>query len=182
MDSGFDVESTVATEDNTVGKVRVSKVTGKKVVNYVDNDLLVKDVENYVNRYNAAKEKGEPQPKIPDTIGRAILKITEGMSQRNNFRGYTFIDEMRADAVLACVRAVPHFKVDRSSNAFGFFTYCSWNAMVHRIKIEASKQRLKEAIMSDPMNEFIELHEHASYEADVGRDSALNFYYGGRDD
>lgn len=99
--------------NNTLGQERRSNVTGKKVRDYVDNKHFTKEVIQYNERHKIRMEQGKPQEKMPDIIGLGIMKIADGLGSRHNFRGYTYVDEMVADAIVQAVYAVTRFKVDK---------------------------------------------------------------------
>lgn len=130
---------------------RVSDVTGKKVVNYVDNDAFCNAIVSWNKKCKEAEEKGIAKPPMPDTIGQAIINIAEGLSNRYNFRNYTYVDEMAEDAIYMAVRAVKNFDPSKSTNGFGYFTFIMWRAMTGRIKAEHKENDLKLELLKDPM-------------------------------
>lgn len=135
------------------GVERVSKVTGKKVTNYVDNDTFCNAVMDWKLKCENAELEGLPKPKMPDIIGTYILRIADGLSRRYNFRNYTFIDEMREDAIYMAIRAVKNYDPRKSNNnnAFGYFNRVIWTAMVTRIKVEKDEHEKKLNLLKDPM-------------------------------
>ena len=132
-------------------KERTSEVTGKTVINYVDNDTFCNAVISWNEKRTIALEKGLPTPSMPNVIGDQILKIAEGLARRNNFRNYTYIDEMKEDAIYMAVRAVKNFDPTKSSNAFGYFNFVMWRAMTTRIKAEKKENEIKMNLLKDPM-------------------------------
>lgn len=96
-----------------LGTERQSKATGKKVRDYVDNEIFTKAIITYNIEHNERMARGLPKKIMPDIIGHGILKIVDGLGSRFNFRGYTYIDEMRDDAIVQAVYAVTKFKVDK---------------------------------------------------------------------
>lgn len=95
------------------GKIRKSKVTGKKVTDYIYNKALTLAVIQYNERHKERMEKGLPQERIPDSIGLAIMKIAEGIGSRYNFRNYTYLEEMIGDAIEQGVYSVTKFNLDK---------------------------------------------------------------------
>lgn len=130
---------------------RTSEVTGKKVVNYVDNDGFCNAVIAWNEACRIAAEAGKVKPPMPDVIGKQILLMAEGLSRRYNFRNYTYIDEMRDDAVYMAIRAVKNFDPTKSNNAFGYFNRVMWQAMTTRIKTEKDENDIKMSLLKDPM-------------------------------
>ena len=130
---------------------RTSEVTGKKVVNYVDNDGFCNAVIAWNDACRSAAAAEKPKPPMPDVIGQQILLMAEGLSRRYNFRNYTYIDEMRDDAVYMAIRAVKNFDPTKSNNAFGYFNRVMWQAMTTRIKTEKDENDIKMSLLKDPM-------------------------------
>lgn len=130
---------------------RTSDVTGKKVTNYVDNDGFCNAVIAWNEACRVAESNGKAKPPIPDVIGKQILMMAEGLSRRYNFRNYTYLDEMRDDAVYMAIRAVKNFDPTKSSNAFGYFNRVMWQAMTTRIKTEKEENDIKMSLLKDPM-------------------------------
>ncbi len=132
-------------------KERVSEVTGKLVTNYVDNDGFCNAVIAWNNACNEARAIDKKIPPMPDVIGAQILKMAEGLSRRYNFRNYTYIDEMRDDAIYMAIRAVKNFDPAKSNNAFGYFNFVMWRAMTTRIKSEKKENDIRMSLLKDPM-------------------------------
>lgn len=135
------------------GVERVSKVTGKKVTNYVDNDTFCNAVLDWKLKCEAAEANGLGVPQMPNVIGDYITRIADGLSRRWNFRNYTYLDEMRDDAIYMAIRAVKNYDPSKSNNnnAFGYFNRVIWTAMITRIKIEKEEHDKKLNLLKDPM-------------------------------
>jgi len=92
-------------------------MSDKPVRVYANKDEMFNIVKAYKERL-----KENPKEKIPEQIGRVIILIVDKILSKFSYRGYTFKDEMRSEAILACVTAIPKFDADRSDNVFGFLT------------------------------------------------------------
>lgn len=153
---------------------RTSDVTGKKVTNYVDNDTFCNAVITWNESCRAAAELGEPKPAMPDVIGMQMLLMAEGLSRRYNFRNYTYIDEMRDDAVYMAIRAVKNFDPTKSNNAFGYFNRVMWQAMTTRIKTEKEENDIKMSLLKDPM--YLGYTSESSDGNQVDKDRLISVY------
>ena len=147
-------------------KERTSDVTGKTVINYVDNDTFCNAVIAWNEKCKIAREENKKIPLMPDVIGSQILKIAEGLARRNNFRNYTYIDEMKEDAIYMAVRAVKNFDPAKSNNAFGYFNFVMWRAMTTRIKTEKKENETKMNLLKDPM--------YLGYTSETGSDNKID--------
>ena len=115
---------------------------------YVDKAEFSRAVHDYCLSVREAKEAGKPPPIVPRYIGKCFLDICYGLSLRPNFNRYTFREEMAADAVENCLRAIENYNIDAATrsgkpNAFGYFTQIAWFAFVRRIVKEAKQQKIK---------------------------------------
>lgn len=78
------------------GVERVSKATGKTVINYVDNDTFSNAVMDWKRKCAIAEEEGRAKPNMPDIIGQYIILMADGLSRRWNFRSYCVDTETEA--------------------------------------------------------------------------------------
>lgn len=132
-------------------KKRISEVNGRIVHDYVDNDILCNEITRFNYECKLAKQDGKVPPSMPEYIGTSLVQIADGLGSRFNFKSYTYLDEMKEDGILACIKAVPKFDTSRSTKAFGFFTFIMWQAFCTRIKIEKKQQTIKEDMIKDPI-------------------------------
>jgi hypothetical protein len=103
----------------------------KVQANYVNNKDFYESIKTYL-----ISSKENPDTKIPNYIGICIMQICNRLSTKLNFSGYTYRDEMIADAVENCVQAIKGFNPDKSQNPFAYFTQIAWNAFLRRIAKE----------------------------------------------
>lgn len=128
--------------------------------NYVDKQELYDELCDWHERKLKAAAEGKRPPPLPDSIGRVIITIADRMASRPNFRNYTYIEEMRGDAIVNAVKAANSFDPNRVSqktgekNPFGFLSLVIWRAFLTRIKSEKKEQEGKMKQMVDPTNEF----------------------------
>ena len=121
---------------------------------YVDKDRLHDELVTYLN----AKEQGKTV-KPSDYIGKAIIDIAYGLSNKYNFRNYTWLDEMIEDGILAATKAIDKYDPQRMTesgtpNPYGYFTQCIYWAFQNRITAENNQLDLKVAYMTDALTEF----------------------------
>jgi DNA-directed RNA polymerase specialized sigma24 family protein len=57
--------------------------------------------------------------------------------------GYSYKDEMIADAIENCVSAAHSFDPEKSNNPFAYFTQIAWNAFIRRISKEKKQAYIK---------------------------------------
>lgn len=57
-----------------------------------------------------------------------VIRIATGLSQKPNFSGYTWVEDMRAEAILTVVKYLRNFDPSKSSNPFAYITTICTNA------------------------------------------------------
>jgi len=115
----------------------------KKKNHYVNNNDLLKTIEDYRKACRKAKREGTPKPKIPDYIGKCLMLIAENLSHKPNFISYSFRDEMIADAIENCVMYFDNFDPKKSKNPFAYFTQIIYFAFIRRIHKEKKQLYVK---------------------------------------
>jgi DNA-directed RNA polymerase specialized sigma24 family protein len=113
------------------------------MANYIDNKQFYNILVEYREKCSEAKMKDKPQPVIPNDIGNAFMMIATRLSNKSNFVGYTFKDEMVGDALENCVVAVNSFDPEKSKNPFAYFTQIVWYAFLRRIEKEKKQLYIK---------------------------------------
>ncbi|QQK88116.1 RNA polymerase sigma factor for late transcription [Providencia phage PSTRCR_127] len=110
-------------------------------MSYVNNKDLYKEICKWKQ---ACYEAGE-QVKIPDTIGEAIMLISDGLTKRYNFSGYTpaWKQEMYWDGIEASVKGLINFDETKYNNPHAYITQACFNAFVQRIKKEQKEMAIK---------------------------------------
>ena len=110
---------------------------------YINNADFCKALVDYKQSVQKAKEENLPKPVIPNYIGECFMKIAEGLSHKPNFINYTYRDEMVADGIENCLMYFQNFNVDKSSNAFAYFTQIIYYAFLRRIQKEKKQTYVK---------------------------------------
>lgn len=130
---------------------------------YIDKAEFAEAVVDYVERHNAALEaglSGDELPVVSEYIGWCFLKIAQGTARRENFRSYTFIEEMESDAVDNCLKAIKNYRLDAKTqsgkpNPFGYFGRITWFAFLRRIAKEKKRETLRSVYISmSPSDNF----------------------------
>ena len=119
-------------------------------------------------------ESGEEE--IPSTVTLAIMQICERLGTKSNFKGYTYIDEMIGEGILACISAVKNKKYDpyKYSNPFAYFTQIAYNEFRRIIKTEHKEVYIKHKALEMHMVDAAINGETIDYESDnSGRLDAL---------
>jgi len=153
----------------------IAKPRAKK--HYVNNKTLYEEMVKFRDKTEEAKLLGKTLPQIPRYVGECFLMICNKLSTKPNFMGYSYRDDMIADAIENCVIAAHNFDPEKSSNPFAYFTQIAWNAFIRRIQKEKKQSYIKHknfinSNLMDGLNEEIMMTGqgiHNEYSDDIIR-------------
>lgn len=120
-----------------------------KPEHYVSNKDLYAAMVKYSNSVREAREKGLEKPRVPEYIGECIMKIAKKLATKDNFRKYSYAEDMSMDGALACIRYIDNFNPDKYNNPFAYFTQIMIHAFVGRLNTEQKQQYVKARLMRD---------------------------------
>jgi len=86
------------------------------------------------------------------TLALMFMKLCERYATRSNWRGYTYNDEMRSQALLQLSQIGLQFDESKSQNPFAYYTAAITNSFTRVLNIEKRNQNLRDDILE--MNNF----------------------------
>jgi hypothetical protein len=90
-----------------------------------------------------SREHGAMTPKL----AHMFLKLCERYAMRSNWRGYTYNDEMRSQALLQLSQIGLQFDESKSQNPFAYYTAAITNSFTRVLNIEKRNQNLRDDIL-----------------------------------
>jgi len=121
--------------------------------NYLDKEKVYQQFVIYHKKMLEAKEKNEELPRVPESIGKAILLICTNLGKLWKFRGYTYNEDMIGYAIEQCIRYVNNFDPNKSKEPFSYFTQIAIYAFIRYIQKEKKQRYIQVECMKD--NEFL---------------------------
>jgi len=94
------------------------------------------------------KDHGSMTPKL----AHMFIKLCERYATRSNWRGYTYNDEMRSQALLQLSQIGLQFDESKSDNPFAYYTAAITNSFTRVLNIEKRNQNIRDDILE--MNNF----------------------------
>ena len=86
---------------------------------------------------------------LTNKLGTMFLKLVERYSHRANWRGYTYVDEMRGQALLQLSEVGLKFNEAKSDNPFAYYTAAVNNSFTRVLNIEKRNQNIRDDILID---------------------------------
>jgi hypothetical protein len=87
--------------------------------------------------------------RITNKLGTMFLKLVERYSHRSNWRGYTYVDEMRGQALVQLSYIGLQFNEAKSDNPFAYYTAVVNNSFTRVLNIEKRNQTIRDDILID---------------------------------
>jgi hypothetical protein len=91
------------------------------------------------------KERG----RITENLGKMFIKLSERYAQRSNWRGYTYVDEMRGQAILQLSQIGLQFDESKSENPFAYYTAAVTNSFTRVLNIEKKNQNIRDDMLEE---------------------------------
>lgn len=111
--------------------------------NYLNNPEFLKCIIGYKEKCKLHETQGKIKPRIPEYAGMCIQLISNKLSTKLNFSGYTYREEMVEDGIENAITYFDNFDPDKNQNPFGYFSRVIWNAFLRRIEKEQKEQYIK---------------------------------------
>lgn len=108
----------------------------KKKNHYVDNERFLAEIVAYKEKCKIAAKEGKEKPRVSEYIGKCIYLIAENLAHKPRFMNYSYVDEMKSDAIENCLMYFDNFDSDKYSNPFAYFTQIIYYAFHRRINKE----------------------------------------------
>jgi hypothetical protein len=116
---------------------------------YVDNEEFLVEMTEYRNKYleHQASNGALGKPRLSESIALSFIKIAQNLSNKTNFRNYTYKDEMILDGIENCIAYAHNFNPEKSSNPFSYFTQIIYYAFIRRIQKENKQRDVKRGLI-----------------------------------
>ena len=116
--------------------------------NYINNREMYDVLVIWLDECEANEAKGELAPQIPRYLAECFMQISNRLGTKSNFSGYTFLEDMKGDALINCVKYCRNFN-PKYTNPFAYFTQYVKNAFIQRILKEKANLYSRYKIYQD---------------------------------
>ena len=115
--------------------------------------------KHFIIENGAAKEVGRSHSKkgkfsadhgsITNKLAKMFILMVNKYAQRGNWRGYTYIDEMKGQALLQLSQMGLQFDEYKSDNPFSYYTASVSNSFTRVLNLEKKNQDLRDDMLID---------------------------------
>ena len=149
-----------ATDEKAAPKKPVKK---RRVQKYLNNARLLEHIALSKTAWEKAKKKCKNPDKMPSAaqcmtpeMVKMIMMLVDRYAQRANWRGYTYIDDMKSEALLSLLNGSLKFNPEKSKNPFGYMTQIVTHSFLTTLDKEKKVRRIRDDILEqyglDPSN------------------------------
>jgi len=85
--------------------------------------------------------------RMTPNLARMFIKLCERYGSKGNWRGYTYNDEMRSQALLQLSQVGLQFDESKSNNPFAYYTATITNSFTRVLNVEKRNQHLRDDIL-----------------------------------
>jgi hypothetical protein len=85
--------------------------------------------------------------RVSERMGMMYYMLVDRYSRRGNWRGYTYIDEMKSLALMQLAQVGLQFDESKSSNPFAFYTTTITNCFTRVFNVEKKNQNIRDDLL-----------------------------------
>lgn len=119
------------------------RVTRDEEDNMVMNVVAISHWQGDPETGHYSREHGT----MTNKLAHMFMKLCERYATRSNWRGYTYNDEMRSQALLQLSQIGLQFDESKSQNPFAYYTAAITNSFTRVLNIEKRNQNLRDDIL-----------------------------------
>ena len=114
---------------------------------YFITDIEKHEVKEIGRSHSKDGEFCQTHGAMTDALARMFMLLVERYSQRANWRGYTYVDEMKGQSLLQLSQMGLQFNEARSANPFAYFTQALAHSFTRVLNIEKKNQNIRDEIL-----------------------------------
>jgi DNA-directed RNA polymerase specialized sigma subunit len=117
-----------------------------KKKNYLNNASLIEEIMISKKVQKKNPNWTPAQCMTPKLVGM-LQMLVDRYSQKANWRGYTYIDDMRSEAIVSLMQNALKFNPEKSQNPFGYYTQIVTHSFLTFLDKEKKVRRIKDTLM-----------------------------------
>lgn len=118
-------------------------------MHYLKNKDLIPILLKWQEEVKLAENEGKEKPEMPRVLCEAIILLARKITNRGNFRQYTWRDIMESSIIETLWKRTENFDINQSENLYGYWSRIAWNCCVAEINREKIELKKKAMIMSE---------------------------------
>jgi hypothetical protein len=112
--------------------------------------------------------------RITENLGKMFIKLSERYAQRSNWRGYTYVDEMKGQAILQLSQIGLQFDESKSENPFAYYTAAVTNSFTRILNLEKKSQNIRDDLLEEAgLTPSLTRQNSQEYASEIARQAEL---------
>ena len=116
---------------------------------YVVEDKAAKKLKEVGRSHTKDGEFCQTHGAMTDKLARMFMLLVERYSQRSNWRGYTYVDEMKGQSLLQLSSMGLQFNEAKGDNPFAYYTQALAHSFTRVLNYEKKNQNIRDEILID---------------------------------
>jgi hypothetical protein len=87
--------------------------------------------------------RSQQRGRCTDRLGMQLMLLAKKFFKRYNLHRYSFVDEMRDAALMAAFAKIDNFSIEKSQNAFGYFTQIMKHSAIRYLNKEKRQWQIQ---------------------------------------
>ena len=108
-----------------------------------------KKKKKYLNNADLLAEviKSQEQGKMNDKLAHMLQMLCDGFARKPSYVNYTYLDDMKAYAMLMLVKTWHKFNPEKSKNPFSFYTQCIYHSFIQFLHSERKQRDIRDVML-----------------------------------
>lgn len=161
-------------ESDLRDEINLSKLEAERVISNIEKTFQDKlkaaltdpEKETITMEMEAAIAKANTKSYCTPRLGEIVVLTVDRVATQTKFRQYTYLDDMKAEAIYQSIRGITKFSLDKvndlgqKSSSFSYLTQIITNAFRQILKKEKKNREIKDQAIEMALN------EHSDVEVD----------------
>jgi hypothetical protein len=106
---------------------------------------------NYLNNHDMLIEIiiSKSKNQMTDNLVNMLITLCDRYSKKSNFANYSYIEDMKAYALLNLCKIWASFNTDKSQNPFSYYTQCIKSSFVQFLNQEKKQRHVRDLLLID---------------------------------
>lgn len=118
----------------------------RSTTHYTNNAVLMEEIAKSKENQEQKPDQTPAECLTPKLVVH-LMRIVENYSQKANWRNYTWIDDMKGEALLSLCQNALKFNPEKSSNPFGYYTQIVTHSFLTYLEKEKKIGRIRDDLL-----------------------------------
>lgn len=118
----------------------------KRTTNYLSNENLIREIMES-KAVQKKYPKRTPARCLTKELVNMLMLLVNKYSQKHNWRGYSYIDDMKSEALVSLCQSALKFDPEKSQNPFGYYTQIITRCFLTYLDKEKNQRMIRDELI-----------------------------------